>query len=195
MDCRVYLRNSIQLPGRPYSTRKFHLTVQLKRKFSLHTMFSIAKQDRENGCPVAAMTRLLGSRWTMLIIHHLRAPRRYRELQTLVGEVNPATFTQRLRLLEQQGLIVRRANPENSRHVEYALTPQGAELLPILDELAAWARRWSRKGDATMDATTDSDRNGFGCVQGAVAGERNNAPSPPNESAVEFGAAHRRKEL
>lgn len=158
-------------------------------------MFSTAKQDRENSCPVAAMTRLLGSRWTMLIIHHLRAPRRYRELQTLVGEVNPATFTQRLRLLEEQGLIVRRANPENSRRVEYALTPQGAELLPILDALAAWARRWSGKGGATMDATTDLDGNGFGCVQGAVAGEHNNPPSPPNESAVEFGAAHRRKEL
>ena len=93
-------------------------------------------------CPVAAVTRLLGSRWTMQIIHHLRESRRYCELQALVGEVNPTTFTQRLRFLEQQGLIVRREDPENTRYVEYALTPKGRELLPILDALAAWAQKW-----------------------------------------------------
>lgn len=109
-------------------------------------MFSIKTQNPGSVCPVAAMSRLLGSRWTMLIIYHLREPRRYCELQTLIGDVNPATFTQRLRLLEQQGLIVRREDPENSRHVEYALTAQGAELLPILDELAAWARKWLLQG-------------------------------------------------
>lgn len=114
--------------------------------FSSLAMFSIKTQNPGSVCPVAAMSRLLGSRWTMLIIHHLREPRRYCELQTLIGDVNPATFTQRLRLLEQQGLIVRREDPENSRHVEYALTAQGAELLPILDELAAWARKWLLQG-------------------------------------------------
>ena len=107
-------------------------------------MFSIAKPaDHTDGvCPVSAMTRLLGSRWTMQIIHHLRQPRRYCELQDLVGEVNPMTFTQRLRFLERQGLIVRREDPENARHVEYDLTPKGRELLPILDTLAAWAQKW-----------------------------------------------------
>jgi len=107
-------------------------------------MFSIAKADHRivGVCPVSAVTRLLGSRWTMQIIHHLREPRRYCELQDLVGDVNPATFTQRLRFLEQQGLIVRREDPENVRHVEYDLTPKGRELLPILDALAAWAQKW-----------------------------------------------------
>ncbi|MCX7853162.1 MAG: helix-turn-helix transcriptional regulator [Caldilineales bacterium] len=107
-------------------------------------MFSIAKPTHNTGhiCPVAAVTRLLGARWTMQIIHPLRQPRRYCELQDLVGDVNPATFTQRLRFLERQGLIVRREDPENPRHVQYELTAKGRELLPILDALAAWAQRW-----------------------------------------------------
>ncbi len=107
-------------------------------------MFSVVKTEGEatGTCPVSAMTRLLGSRWTMQIIHHLRQPRRYCELQDLVGEVNPTTFTQRLRFLERQGLIARREDPEHARHVEYELTPQGRELLPILDALAAWAQKW-----------------------------------------------------
>ncbi|HHW87657.1 MAG TPA: helix-turn-helix transcriptional regulator [Chloroflexi bacterium] len=107
-------------------------------------MLSIANTTSGAGgaCPVSAVTRLLGSRWTMQLIHHLRQPRRYSELQALVGEVNPATFTQRLRFLEQQELIMRHEDPEHARHVEYALTPKGRELLPILDALAAWAQKW-----------------------------------------------------
>lgn len=107
-------------------------------------MFSIAGADHRTGevCPVSAVTRLLGSRWTMQIIHHLRERRRYCELQELVGAVNPATFTQRLRFLERQGLIARHEDPENARHVEYELTTKGRELLPVLDALANWAKKW-----------------------------------------------------
>lgn len=107
-------------------------------------MFSIGKTAGQttSACPVSAVTRLLGSRWTMQIIHHLRQPRRYCELQDLVGEVNPTTFTQRLRFLERHGLIARHEGPEHARHVEYELTPKGRELLPILDALAAWAQKW-----------------------------------------------------
>lgn len=93
-------------------------------------------------CPVAAMTQLLGSRWTMQIIHHLRQHRRFCELRAAVGEVNPTTFTRRLQYLERQGIILRYVDPENSRHVEYELTAMGWELLPLLDDLAQWAQKW-----------------------------------------------------
>lgn len=78
----------------------------------------------------------------MQILHHLRQPKRYCELREDVGDVNPTTFTQRLKLLEQQGIIQRREDPHNSRHVEYELTVAGQELMPILDALAAWSNKW-----------------------------------------------------
>ncbi len=93
-------------------------------------------------CPVAAMTQLLGSRWTMQIIHHLRKRRRFCELRAAVGDVNPTTFTRRLQTLEEQGIIVRYEDPNNRRHVEYELTAMGRELLPLLDDLAQWAQVW-----------------------------------------------------
>ena len=93
-------------------------------------------------CPVAAVTQLLGSRWTMQIIHHLRQRRRFCELRAAVGEVNPTTFTHRLQTLEERGIIARYEDPNNRRHVEYELTPMGRELLPLLDELAQWAQKW-----------------------------------------------------
>ena len=93
-------------------------------------------------CPVAAVTQLLGSRWTMQIIHHLRERKRFCELRAAVGEINPTTFTQRLQTLEEAGIVVRHEAPNNRRRVEYELTAMGRELLPLLDELAQWAQKW-----------------------------------------------------
>lgn len=96
----------------------------------------------ETRCPVAATARILGARWTLQIIHHLRQRRRFCELQQLVGNVNPATFSQRLKFLEEQGLIRRLPISETPPHVEYELTEMGRDLLPILDALARWAKKW-----------------------------------------------------
>ena len=97
---------------------------------------------KEISCPVAAMARVLASRWTLEIIHNLRERRRFCELQAKLGDISPALLSQRLRFLEQEGLIRRIVFPDAPRHVAYELTPKGQELLPILDQLAAWARRW-----------------------------------------------------
>jgi DNA-binding HxlR family transcriptional regulator len=93
-------------------------------------------------CPVLAMSRILGRKWTLAIIHNLRQKRRYCELQEKLGNINPTLLAQRLRSLERAGIVERIENPDNPRHVEYMLTPKGKELLPILDQLADWARRW-----------------------------------------------------
>ncbi|RME84250.1 MAG: transcriptional regulator [Caldilineae bacterium] len=105
-------------------------------------MTSNPQTEARPACPVTAMTRLLGTRWTMQILHNLRTRKRFCELQSAVGNVNPTTFTQRLRMLEKQGLVIRRESPDNKRHVEYELTRAGRELLPILDSLVGWAERW-----------------------------------------------------
>ncbi len=97
---------------------------------------------QEHECPIAAMARILGARWTLEIIHNLRQPRRYCELQARLGNISPTLLSKRLRFLEQEGLIRRVERPGAPRHVEYELTPKGQELLPILDQLAEWAHRW-----------------------------------------------------
>jgi DNA-binding HxlR family transcriptional regulator len=96
----------------------------------------------EKICPIEATARILGSRWTLQIIHNLREPRRYCELQEQVGDVNPTTFSQRLRFLEQEGLVQRLPISLAPRHVIYELTEMGKELLPVLDDISNWATRW-----------------------------------------------------
>ncbi len=100
----------------------------------------MASQDSE--CPVAATARILGSKWTLQIIHNLRQRRRYCELRARVGNINPTLLSRRLKFLEAEGLVRRIEFPDAPRHVEYELTDKGRELLPVLDALAMWAQRW-----------------------------------------------------
>lgn len=100
-------------------------------------------------CPIESTAQILGSRWTLQIIHHLRQPRRYCELQDLVGAINPTTFSQRLRFLEDQGLI-QRLPIQPARHGVYQLTEMGRALIPALDEISTWANRWLLVGESEL---------------------------------------------
>jgi DNA-binding HxlR family transcriptional regulator len=104
-------------------------------------------------CPIQALSRALGQRWTLQIIYHLRERRRFCELQERVCGINPATLSQRLKFLEEKGLLSRKQVSEAPPHVEYALTEMGEGLLPILDALVVWARRWLA---ASEDVTTQA---------------------------------------
>lgn len=93
-------------------------------------------------CPIQALSRALGQRWTLQIIYHLRERRRFCELQEKVSGINPATLSQRLKFLEEKGVLSRTQVSAAPPHVEYALTEMGQELIPVLGALAVWARRW-----------------------------------------------------
>ena len=97
-------------------------------------------------CPISAATDLLGQKWTLLIIHHLHeaAPERVRfcELQDKLGGLNPATLSQRLKLLESEGLVERVEVASLPPRVEYALTRKGSELDKVVEGLNAWGHKW-----------------------------------------------------
>ncbi len=93
-------------------------------------------------CPVAEMARVLGRKWVLQIIHHLREPCGFRELQQRLGNINPTLLSERLKFLEREGIVQREVLPQRPPRTVYRLTDKGEELLPLLDALAAWARRW-----------------------------------------------------
>lgn len=97
---------------------------------------------QEEECPVAATARILGTKWTLQIIHNLRRRRRYCDLRARVGNINPTLLARRLRFLQKEGLVRRIEHPDSPRHVEYELTEKGRALLPVIDALAEWAYQW-----------------------------------------------------
>lgn len=98
--------------------------------------------ETEINCPLNASARILGARWTLEILYNLREPRRFCEIQDAVGGINPRTLSQRLKFLEESGLVKRSPRSNSPPHVEYALTAMGRDLLPILDTLEVWGGKW-----------------------------------------------------
>jgi len=87
-------------------------------------------------CSVAGAAEIVGSKWTVLIVHDLsEGPRRFTELEHACERISPRTLAERLRWLEAEGIVVRRSYAESPPRVEYELTDKGAALLPIIREM------------------------------------------------------------
>lgn len=94
------------------------------------------------GCIAGAM-EIIGNKWTALILRDLFAgPKRFCELERSVGKINPRTLSQRLDDLEAHGIISRRSYDSAPPRIEYSLTAKGADLLPILQQMAAWGTKY-----------------------------------------------------
>lgn len=99
-------------------------------------------------CPhFHAAIELIGKRWSGAIVCALtERPLRFGELTKAVPGLSDRLLSQRLRELEEEGLVEREVEPGSPVHVTYSLTEAGAELRPAIDELGDWARRWKRAG-------------------------------------------------
>src|SRR5580765_5530075 len=94
-------------------------------------------------CSVASTVDLIGSKWTPLIVHDLaEGPRRFMQLEHACPGISPRTLSERLHMLEQEGIVSRRSYPESPPRVEYELTPKGAAMLPIIDAMSSFGHDW-----------------------------------------------------
>jgi DNA-binding HxlR family transcriptional regulator len=97
-------------------------------------------------CPLFhAAIELIGKRWTGAIISALtEGPLRFGELARAVPGLSDRLLSQRLRELEDKGLVEREVEAGTPVRVTYSLTEKGAELRPMIGELKQWAKRWNR---------------------------------------------------
>lgn len=90
---------------------------------------------------------LIGKRWTGAIVCALtERPMRYAELGKAIPGLSDRLLSQRLRELEEEGLVQRQVEAGTPVRVTYSLTEAGQQLDPVLSELKAWARRWKKAG-------------------------------------------------
>lgn len=93
-------------------------------------------------CPVVRAAHLVGDVWTLLIVRDLLdGCKRFGQLKDSLGNVSPKTLTQRLKMLEQAGLVVRHAYTEIPPRVEYSLTETGMELLSVIEALREFGEK------------------------------------------------------
>ena len=90
-------------------------------------------------CPFVTSQKLLTGKWTLLILHHLSVqPMRFNELQRALPHLTQATLTKQLRMMEQNGLVLRTVYAQIPPKVEYSLSEKGKSLIPILGEMCDW---------------------------------------------------------
>src|SRR5215212_4784375 len=93
-------------------------------------------------CPVAGTLDLIGDKWTLLVVRDLlRGRRRYGDLAASAERIPTNILADRLRRLEQAGLVERRLYSERPPRYEYRLTATGKELAPAVRLLAEWGLR------------------------------------------------------
>jgi DNA-binding HxlR family transcriptional regulator len=94
-------------------------------------------------CAVAACAEIIGAKWTALLVHDLsEGPRRFSQLERSCSGISPRTLAERLRALEQEGMVVRQSYAESPPRVEYELTEKGEALLPIIDAMRGFGHGW-----------------------------------------------------
>lgn len=87
---------------------------------------------------------LLGKRWTGLIIKTLlQGQKRFTDISAAIPGMSARMLTERFKELEAEGIVTRTVYPETPVRIEYQLTPKGAELNKVMDEIQSWAEKWS----------------------------------------------------
>jgi DNA-binding HxlR family transcriptional regulator len=102
-------------------------------------------------CPVAMTAEVLCTRWTMLVIRELLCgSARFNDLRRGVPRMSPALLSQRLRELEEAGIVMRVPQRKGGELHEYALTEAGLALGPLVQAFGTWGQTWMEE-QATLD--------------------------------------------
>lgn len=103
----------------------------------------MAQPGYKQFCPVAMAAEVLCTRWTMVLLRELLAgSTRFNDLRRGVPRMSPTLLAQRLRDLEQAGIVARCAVKSEKSVFEYKLTESGEELRPLIIAMGTWGQRW-----------------------------------------------------
>ncbi|MGA5822442.1 winged helix-turn-helix transcriptional regulator [Kitasatospora sp. NPDC094028] len=91
-------------------------------------------------CPARQLLDRIGDKWVSLVVNALAdGPQRYSDLRRRLAGVSEKMLTQTLRTLERDGLLTRAVTAGVPARVDYALTPLGRDLLPLVRAIKTWA--------------------------------------------------------
>jgi len=123
------------------------------------------KQSYESGCPIAYGLGTFGDQWSLLVIRDLaiKGVRTYSELLDGWEGISTNILAQRLKQLEENGIVTKKRDPDYWRSFVYQLTPKGRDLAPVLAEIILWSGKYNTADNAMTDTLEKVrvDRAGF----------------------------------
>ncbi|GGZ92165.1 winged helix-turn-helix transcriptional regulator [Streptomyces subrutilus] len=114
---------------------------------------AIAHRARVTLCPTNRLLERIGEKWVALLFKELaEGPRRYGELARAIPGASQKMLTQTVRRLERDGLLTRTVTPAVPVRVDYALTPLGQSLVPVIETVTRWAEQHIGQIEAAREA-------------------------------------------
>ena len=102
-------------------------------------------KDELPACPVATTVSLIGSKWKILIMRNLLVRSwRFNELKKDLDGISQKVLTDSLRSMEDDGIVTRTVYAEVPPRVEYALSPLGESMRPIMDAMEKWGTEYKK---------------------------------------------------
>jgi DNA-binding HxlR family transcriptional regulator len=94
-------------------------------------------------CPVARTAKIISGKWTLLIIRDLASGvKRFNQLERSLDGISPKTLSERLRYLEEEGIILRQTFAEVPPRVEYSLSERGHDLVDVIECMRCYGNQW-----------------------------------------------------
>lgn len=103
-------------------------------------------------CEIELTLEILSGKWKALLIWnlHLHGVIRYNEFRRLIPSITQKMLTQQLKELEKYGIVSRTVYPSVPPMVEYALTETGQELIPIMEAMDQWGKKYVKTYHETI---------------------------------------------
>ena len=97
-------------------------------------------------CPINHTFKLVGKKFTMLIIRNMihRDHKRFNQFLE-IEDINAKVLSARLKEMEDDGLIERKIYPDKPVRIEYTITEKGRALEPILNQMSAFSMKYCAK--------------------------------------------------
>lgn len=121
----------------------------------LQNKIIMAAELTRSGCPINLALEVFGDKWTLIIIRDImfEGKRHFRELLQSEEKIASNILTDRLNMLEREGIITKSPDPDHKQKYIYSLTEKGIDLLPIMVEVGGWSLKHrpvapSKKGHA-----------------------------------------------
>lgn len=110
-------------------------------------------QNCRSHCPINFLLETVGDKWSLLVVRDLmfKGKRRFGEFLDSDEGIATNILTQRLKHLEDHGIVTKSVDPENRTKRLYSLTDKGKGLLPLMLEITAW----SAEHDALTNAPSE----------------------------------------
>lgn len=104
-------------------------------------MVAKIEHSQRTGCPIACSLDIIGDHWTLLVVRNLMflGVHEYKDMLACEEQISSSILTDRLKKLEQNGLISSAPHPKSQRRKLYYLTSRGKDLIYVLVPLVNWA--------------------------------------------------------